>query len=79
MESRLAGVESRVVFHRDLFLALFSFFIYVNDLDDGLTCKISKFADDTKIAKVITTFDKELFQRVLDKFKQLGSWLANEV
>ncbi len=32
------------------------FLIYVNDLDDGLTCKISKFADDTKIArKVITT------------------------
>ncbi len=42
--------------------------IYVNDLDDGITCKISKFADDTKIAsKVITTLDKELLQRDLDK------------
>ncbi len=35
------------------------FLVYVNDLDDGLTCKISKFTDDTKIAsKVITTLDK---------------------
>ncbi len=24
------------------------FLIYVNDLDDGLTCKVSKFADDKK-------------------------------
>ncbi len=36
------------------------FLVYVNDLDDGLTCKVSKFVDDTKIAsKVITTLDKE--------------------
>ncbi len=48
------------------------FFIYVNDLDDGLTCKIPKFADDTKIArKVNTTLDKELLQRDLDK---LSNW-----
>ncbi len=39
----------------------------VNDLDDDLTWKVSKFADDTKIAsKVITTLDKELLQRYLD-------------
>ncbi len=29
------------------------FLIYVNDLDDGLTCKVSKFADDTKIASKV--------------------------
>ncbi len=50
----------------------FFFLIYVNDLDDGFTCKISTFADDTKIAsKVITTLDKELSQRDLDK---LSNW-----
>ncbi len=39
------------------------FFIYVNDIDDGLTCKVSKFADDTKIArKVTTTLDEEALQ-----------------
>ncbi len=40
--------------------------IYVNDLDDGVTSNISKFADDTKTAsKVITNLDKELLQRSL--------------
>ena len=46
--------------------------VYVNDIDNGLTCKISKFADDTKIAsKVTTTLDKEKLQADLDK---LTSW-----
>ncbi len=46
--------------------------IYVNDLDDGLTSKVSKFADDTKVAnKVLSTLDKEFLQRDLDK---LSSW-----
>ncbi len=66
MKSRLAAVGSRVVVRRDPFSALFSF-LFVNDLDDGLTCKISKFADDAKTAsKVITTLDKGLLQRGLD-------------
>ncbi len=44
------------------------FLVYVNDLDDGLTCKVSKFADDTKIAsEVISTLNKEFLQRDLDK------------
>ncbi len=44
------------------------FLIYANDLDDGLLCKVSKFADDTKIArKVISTLDKEILQRDLDE------------
>ncbi len=48
------------------------FLIYVNDLDDGLSCKVSKFADDTKIAsKVISTLDKEFLQRDHDK---LSNW-----
>ncbi len=35
--------------------------MYVNDLDDSLTCKESQFADGTKIAsKVISMLDKEL-------------------
>ena len=32
--------------------------IYVNDIDDGINCKISKFADDTKIASKVTTTRK---------------------
>ncbi len=42
------------------FLGPLLFLSYVNDFDDGLTCKVSKFADDTKIAsKVISTLYKE--------------------
>ena len=48
------------------------FFIYVNDVDEGLTCKISKFANDTKITnKVTTTADKLQFQSILNV---LVSW-----
>ena len=36
------------------------FIIYVNDIDDGLTCKISKFADDTKITSRVTTSVEKL-------------------
>ena len=44
------------------------FLIYVNDLDDGLMCKVSKFADDTKLtSKVITTQEKEALQSDLDR------------
>ena len=50
------------------------FLIYVNDIDDGLTCKISKFADDTKIAsKITTTLDKETLQSDLDR---LACWAS---
>ena len=44
------------------------FIIYVNDIDDGLICKISKFADDTKITgRVTTTAEKSLLQTDLDR------------
>ena len=48
------------------------FLIYVNDIDEGLTCKISKFAGDTKImSKVTTTTNKLQFQ---SNFGTLVSW-----
>ncbi len=48
------------------------FFLNVNNLDDGLTCKVFKLADDTKIvSKVIPTIDKDFLQRDLDK---LSNW-----
>ena len=42
------------------------FLIYVIDIDDGITCKISKFADDTKIVSTTTTIDREVLQSDLD-------------
>ena len=50
------------------------FLVYVNDIDDGLSCKISKFADDTNIAsRVTTTTDKEHFQADLDRLSSPSS------
>ncbi len=72
MQSRLTcgGVKSGVP--QGSVLGPVLFLIYVNDFDDGLTCKVSKFADDTKIAsKVISTLDKKFLQRDLDK---LSNW-----
>ena len=50
------------------------FLIYVNDIDDGLKCKVSKFADDTKIAcKVTTKRERKALQSDLD---QLTRWAS---
>ncbi len=44
------------------------FLMYVNDIDDGITCKISKFADDTKItSRVTSSADKRELQLNLDR------------
>ncbi len=61
-----------MVFRRNLLSALFFFFFYVSGLNDGLTCKISNFADDTKISsEVITMLDKKILQRDID---MLSNW-----
>ncbi len=31
------------------------FLMFVDDIDDGITCKISKFVDDTKITSRVTS------------------------
>lgn len=44
------------------------FIIYVNDIDEGISCKISKFADDTKITgRITTTEEKNKLQSDLNK------------
>ena len=43
------------------------FIIYINDIDEGITCKILKFADDTKIAnKVNSETQRKLIQSDLN-------------
>ena len=47
------------------------FIIYINDIDTGLTNKISKFADDTKIGRaVLSEADRCSLQQDLDKIAE---------
>ncbi len=55
--------------------------IYVNDMDEGLTCKISKFADDPKITGrvTVTTAEKAMLQSDFGSPTQLVKKMADRV
>ena len=55
------------------------FIIYINDLDNVVTCDISKFADDTKVGRLINSqHDVELLQTDLDRMYEWSiNWQMN--
>ena len=55
------------------------FIIYINDLDTGISSNISKFADDTKIGRQISTpRDSEILQKELDILHEwVNKWQMN--
>ena len=68
-----SGVPQGSVFGPILFI------IYINDIDEDITCKISKFADDTKIANKVNLNLSQTNAKRFECFSRLVQNMTNEL
>ena len=65
-----ASVTSGV--HRGSVLDLLLFIIYINDIDEGIVSRISKFADDTKLGMNVS--ESENVRILQEDLRKVGDW-----
>ena len=56
------GQSSHLEFHKDLFLVLFSFLVYINDIVENVNCDIKMFADDTSLFSLVRDEARTAFE-----------------
>ena len=71
------GRVSQAEFHRDQCSGRHcSLWLHMNDIDDGITCSLLKFADDTKLLRKVGTQDdcEELQKNLYTMYKWSEDW-----
>jgi len=63
------------VYHRVQFWDRCFFIIFVNDIDEGIVSRLLKFADDTKMAAVVSS--EEGIEKLQSDLKKLYQWVCD--